>query len=288
MKKNLFAVLALVTLALFCRRRRVRRGQVPHRHRHRHGEPVRGRPARRRAADQGARRGEGRRDDPAPHLPGRLHVPAGDLHLLRRLPRRRSAHEGHRREPGHPRHRPRRSSASAPSGPTSCSSPASRTRTRWSSRAPPTSRSSNDFVVPRLHDHLGRQAARGQDLRPHLLPPPHVLRDPGPQARDHGRGLQGPRPEVRLRDRSRPDLRRRRGGRPAVHPREGPPVDPEVRQGTAPSSAPTTPTPSPCSSSFVAYGGIFVEADLPSPLMGYPGALGHRPVQPRRATSPPS
>ncbi len=48
--------------------------------------------------------GQGRRDDPAHHLSRRLHVPAGDLHLLRRLPGRRPAHEGHRHQPGHPRH----------------------------------------------------------------------------------------------------------------------------------------------------------------------------------------
>ena len=73
--------------------------------------PGRGRSARRRAADQGIRLGVRRRHDPAHHLPGRLHVPAGDRHLQPGVPGRRPPDEGDRHLPGHARAWPRPSSA---------------------------------------------------------------------------------------------------------------------------------------------------------------------------------
>ena len=128
--------------------------------------------------------------------------------------------------------------------------------------------------VPRLHHHLGRQADGRQDLRAHLLPAAHVLRVPRPPAGDHGRGLQGPRASSSP---SRPLPTRPPTSAwpaPSSSSSRRSPSGSRSTARTAPSSARTTPTPSRCSSSCSTYGGLFVEADLPSPLMGYPGALG--------------
>ena len=148
--------------------------------------PVGGRPARCRAADQGVRFRQGRRHDPAHHLSRRLHVAAGDLHLLRRLACRRPAHEGHRRQPGHPRHDRGHQARQDQEA----RHPLLRRRSpRGPARHPA---SGADLVAqqrlrgPRLHHRLGRQAARRQDLRPHFLPPAHVVRDHEPPLGHHG------------------------------------------------------------------------------------------------------
>ena len=174
-----------------------------------------------------------------------------------------------------------------PRGPTSCCSPASRTRTRSSSRAAPTWRprrtsSSRGYTIIWAAKQLGAKTFV------HISFPRHMSYESlGRRRAIMEAGLQGPRPEVRLRDRSRPDLRRRRGGRPAVHPREGPPVDPEVRQGQRLLLHQRRPHRA------AAQAAARLRRDLrrgrpPVPAHGLPGRARASTCPRRRATSPPS
>ncbi len=209
--------------------------------------PERGRTAGRRAADPGIRPGGQGRHDPARHLPGRLHVPAGDRHHQPGLPGGRPENEGDRRQPGHARSG--RGVPAHPRPPSGHPAPG-RVAPRGSAGDPAGRGPGGGPEQPRpgLHHPLGRQGDGRQDPGANLLSPAHVLRDPVPAPGHHGAGLQGPGPPVRLRGLPGPHLGRGHRRRPAVHPREGPPVAQEGTVPTArgwPSSAPTTPRRSP-------------------------------------------